>query len=177
MLTITPIGPAVGATIEGVEFDGDTVGDAAEIRAAWIEHGVVFFPQLHPTPDQQMALARALGVPESHGDFGDDTREYERVSGHRELIEVANRPVNRADFWHTDATFREEPPAGSILPRGKPVESATSALCITAKMVSPSSAWRASRAGRRIGAPSVRVRQPLDHSTVTGGDSWCLLLI
>ncbi|MEM7141322.1 MAG: TauD/TfdA family dioxygenase [Actinomycetota bacterium] len=117
MLTVTKIGSALGATIEGVTFDADVVNDAAAIRAAWIEHGVVFFPQLHPTPDQQMALARALGEPEAHGEFGDDTRndDYVRVGGHRELIEIANRPVNRADFWHTDATFREAPPAGSIL--------------------------------------------------------------
>ena len=117
MLTITPLSPAIGATIEGVTFDGATVNDAEAIRAAWIEHGVVFLPQLHPTPDQQMALARALGEPEAHGEDGDDTRNdlYVRVGGHRELIEIANRPVNRADYWHTDATFREMPPAGSIL--------------------------------------------------------------
>jgi taurine dioxygenase len=115
MLTITPVGSALGATVEGVEFDGDSVVEAEAIRRAWVEYGVVFFPELHPTPDQHMALARALGTPESHGDFGDDTRDYERVGGHREIIEIANRPVNRADFWHTDATFREEPPAGSIL--------------------------------------------------------------
>ena len=115
MITVTPIGSALGATVEGVEFDGPIVCEAAAIRAAWVDHGVIFFPQLHPTPDQQMALARALGEPEAHGDDGDDSREYERVGGHREIIEIANRPVNRADFWHTDATFREEPPAGSIL--------------------------------------------------------------
>jgi len=115
MLTIKRIGSALGATIEGVTFDADGVRDAADIKAAWVEHGVVFFPGLNPTPDQQMALAHALGVPEAHGDGGADTREYERVGGHRELIVLDSQPKNRADLWHTDATFRETPPAGSIL--------------------------------------------------------------
>lgn len=115
MLTITRIGSTLGATVEGIEFSGDQVANAADIKAAWAQHGVIFFPGLDPTPDQQMALARALGSPEAHGDTDDDTREYERVGGHRELIVLDADPKNRADFWHTDATFRTAPPAGSVL--------------------------------------------------------------
>ena len=112
-ITVTRIGRALGATVEGVRFDGDDVVDADQVRTAWLEHQVVLFPRLDPTPEEHLALARALGTPEVHGDSDDDSRTYDHAGGHAEISVFQGD--GRADFWHTDATFRPEPPAGSLL--------------------------------------------------------------
>jgi alpha-ketoglutarate-dependent taurine dioxygenase len=62
--------------VEGVRFDGDNVVDADQVRTAWLEHQVVLFPGLDPTPEEHLALAQALGTPEVHGDSDDDSRTY-----------------------------------------------------------------------------------------------------
>jgi len=112
-ITVTRIGRALGATVEGVRFDGDDVVDADQVRTAWLEHQVVLFPGLDPTPEEHLALARTLGTPEVHGDSDDDSRTYDHAGGHPEISVFQGD--GRADFWHTDATFRPEPPAGSLL--------------------------------------------------------------
>ena len=108
-ITVTRIARALGATVEGVRFDGDDVVDADQVRTAWLEHEVVLFPRLDPTPEEHLALARALGTPEVHGDSDDDSRTYDHAGGHAEISVFQGD--GRADFWHTDATFRPEPPS------------------------------------------------------------------
>tara|TARA_B100000686_G_C16774420_1_gene967423 strand:+ start:1384 stop:2268 length:885 start_codon:yes stop_codon:yes gene_type:complete len=112
-LQIELIGKALGATIEGVEFDESGVVEPDQVKNAWLEHQVVVFPELNPTPDQHLALAQALGTPEVHGNSKDDSRTYFTVEGYPEITVLQGD--DRADFWHTDATFRPEPPAGSLL--------------------------------------------------------------
>lgn len=108
-LEIRRVTPAIGAEITGVDLseplDDETV---AAIRAAWIEHLVVFFPEQPITPDQQLAFARR---------FGDVTEAHPvepELEGHPQILPI-DSAKDRTNFWHTDVTFMARPPTGSIL--------------------------------------------------------------
>ncbi len=121
-LEVTPLSPTIGAEIRGVDLrdlDGETV---AAIRAAWLEHKVVFFPGQHLTADEHVRFAAW---------FGETTEGHPVIPGMKanpEIFEidytlarkVATKPgkepppQNGID-WHTDVTYMEEPPMGSIL--------------------------------------------------------------
>nr|WP_246435148.1 TauD/TfdA family dioxygenase [Quisquiliibacterium transsilvanicum] len=106
------IAGALGAVIEGVDLRSP-LPDALvrEIRAAWLEHLVVFFRDQPLSPEQFMRFARAIGEPV----------EYPFVKGmpgFPEIIEVVKLPHERVNFggiWHTDTAYLEVPPMASML--------------------------------------------------------------
>lgn len=111
-LTITPLTPAIGATIAGVNLAGDLPDETVSaIRAALLEHLVVFFRDQSLTPDRLVAFARRFG----------EIGYYpfvEGMAGHPEVVEVVKKEdetVNFGGLWHTDTSYLEKPPMGSVL--------------------------------------------------------------
>lgn len=113
-LTVDPVSGALGAEVGGVDLTAAATLDEATIgaiRAAWLEHHVLFFRDQDLTPEQLIAFGRR---------FGDlDTHPFvEGMDTHPEVIEIVTEPDDRFNFgggWHTDVTFLEEPDLGSIL--------------------------------------------------------------
>ena len=110
-LKVKRIAGALGAEIGGVdlrELDDDTV---AAIRAAWLEHLVVFFREQPLAPAQYMAFAQRIGRP----------IEYpfvKGIPGFPEIIEVKKLEHERVNFggvWHSDTAYLEVPPMASML--------------------------------------------------------------
>ena len=111
-LEIRRIAGALGAEITGVhlnrELDPATV---AEIREAFLAHQVIFFRDQALTPAQFMAFAQRMGRP----------IEYpfvKGIDGFPEVIEVKKLEHERTNFggiWHSDTSYLEEPPMGSML--------------------------------------------------------------
>lgn len=111
-MEIQPIAGALGAEIRGVDLsaplDEQTVG---AIRRALLDHLVVFFRGQDLTPSMFRAFAGRFGVPV----------EYPFVRGlpgFPEIIEVLKREEERSNFggiWHSDTSYLEEPPMGSLL--------------------------------------------------------------
>ena len=62
-ITVTPIAGALGAEIGGVDLADLDDEIVAEIRAAWLEHLVVFFRDQTLDSDQFLAFARRIGEP------------------------------------------------------------------------------------------------------------------
>ncbi len=109
-IRVAPIAGAIGAEIGGVdlrELDDDLI---AEIRRAWLDHKVLFFRDQELTQEQHVAYGRAFGELEVHPFTEND-------HGHPEIIVLESTPERfvAAEYWHTDVTFRECPPLGSIL--------------------------------------------------------------
>lgn len=83
----------------------------SEIRGALLAHLVLFFRDQDLTPGTLLAAARQFGTP----------IEYPFVSGlegYPEVIEVAkleNERVNFGGVWHSDTTYLESPPMGTLL--------------------------------------------------------------
>ncbi len=112
-LTITPSGKALGATVTGVDLsqplDEDTI---AAIRAAWLEHLVLAFP------DQPMDHDDLERFTAYFGPFGDDPF-IKPLPDRPHIIEVRREAHETASVfaaaWHSDWSFQEHPPAGTIL--------------------------------------------------------------
>jgi taurine dioxygenase len=112
MLRIRRIAGALGAEISGIDLRvGLTLKAAEEIRAALLEHLVVFFRDQSLDAGQFIAFAQALGTPV----------EYPFVAGlpgFPHIIEVKKLEHERVNFggiWHTDTAYLENPPMGSML--------------------------------------------------------------
>ncbi len=112
-ITVTPLTPAVGAAVGGIDIAAG-VDDAAlrDVHAALMAHGAVFFRDQDITPVQQRDFAARFGrlrtakrsaflveegVPEMHV-----------------LINDRKRPPN-VNHYHSDGIFRAEPEFASIL--------------------------------------------------------------
>lgn len=112
-MKVTPSGQACGAAITGVDLTvplSDVT--VSEIRAAWLEHHVLAFP------DQAMSDDDLERFTLYFGPFGEDPfiapipgREH-IIAVKREADETA--PVF-AESWHTDWSFQATPPAGTCL--------------------------------------------------------------
>lgn len=113
-LTVTPTRGAFGAVVEGLDVDDLEAAQADRLRGAWLDHQVLFFPGLHASPDQHLQVAKVFGDVEVHGDPAEDHRRTWYVDGHDE-IQIIDSKRNPANFWHTDATFRAEPPKAAVL--------------------------------------------------------------
>lgn len=112
MLEIKRIAGALGAEIHGIDLatlPSDVI--VAEIRAALLEHLVIFFRDQHLSVAQFLAFARALGKP----------IDYPLIKGlpdYPDVIEVTKLEHEKANFggiWHSDTTYLERPPMGSML--------------------------------------------------------------
>ncbi len=123
-LDIRPLSGNIGAEIRGVDLkqplDPDTY---AQVRAAWLQYKVVFFPGQHLSPDEHRAFTAQFGeltpahpvIPGIEGypevfeiDYG---RARELYASYGDLTRKRSSAVG----WHTDVTFVQRPPAGSVL--------------------------------------------------------------
>ena len=111
-ITVTKVAGALGAEIGGVDLSA-ALDDAtiAAIRAAFVEHQVIFFRDQTLTPDQQLAFGRRFGPLNIHPYVAG-------MDGYPEVMEVVKEPGDRINFgggWHSDMSFLEVPAIGSIL--------------------------------------------------------------
>lgn len=111
-IAVKKTGTHLGAEITGVDLS-QPLHDAAlqAIRAAHLEHQVIAFPEQNLTGDQLRAFGRNFGELTVHP-FSTSLAETP------DLIVYDNTPQNpplATDVWHSDETFRAEPPLGTIL--------------------------------------------------------------
>ncbi|MEU2437396.1 TauD/TfdA dioxygenase family protein [Streptomyces rubradiris] len=108
-VTVQKIGGRLGAVLTGVRLGGDLPAETvAEIRAALLEHKVVFFRgQDHLDEEQHEAFGRLLGTPVAHPTVPSADGRYS--------FPVDSDHGGRANQWHSDVTFVPAYPAFSIL--------------------------------------------------------------
>ena len=112
-LKIRRIAGSLGAEIEGVALDQPLDDEIiAEIRAALLEHLVIFFRDQQITPQQQIEFARRMGPLETH-DFVRGMPEHPEII--RVVREADEQGLNFGGGWHSDVTHQPCPALGSVL--------------------------------------------------------------
>ncbi len=114
-MTVTPSGQACGAQVSGVdlarELDEELIAD---IRDAWIEHGVIAFPNQFIDDDELERFTTYFG------NFGEDPF-VQPIPGRKHIIEIQRKADETssifAEAWHSDWSFQSTPPTGTCLYR------------------------------------------------------------
>jgi len=110
-IEVKPIAGALGAEISGVDLKDLDAETFAAIKAAWLEHLVVFFRDQTLTPDEQIAFARRFGAIHDHPFM-------EGMDDHPEILEIIKEEGDTKAFgetWHTDQMFNPKPAMATIL--------------------------------------------------------------
>jgi len=112
-IEVSPKPHAFGAEIRGADLKtGPGVDVMAEIRAAWLSHQVVSFP------DQELSMAELEAFTEKVGPHG-FTDFIKPVDDHPYVLELRREPDEKATHfgqaWHSDCSYQREPPSASIL--------------------------------------------------------------
>ncbi len=109
--TITPVGGAIGAQVDGLDLTRPLDPTAASlVRDALHEHSVLFFREQDLTEEEQIAFAAQFGTVGPYA--------FTRMLGEDRLTSIiedtADSPPD-ADGWHTDVSWVAEPPAYAVL--------------------------------------------------------------
>jgi taurine dioxygenase len=112
-LEITRQQASCGAAIRGIDLRNElTLHQVSEIRAAWLEHQVVAFP------DQPMEITDIERFATYMGPNGEDPY-IEAIEGHPRVVQVKREPDEKApifaETWHSDWSFLNRPPAATVL--------------------------------------------------------------
>ena len=108
-LEIEPLAPALGARLHGIDVNHLDDDALAAVHRALLDHEVIVLRAPELTTDQQLALAHRFGDTEVHAFFPNLGPGYERVSV------LDSDAGTKASMWHTDETFLDEPPMGTVL--------------------------------------------------------------
>lgn len=111
MIDVSPVAGALGAEISGIDLTRSIPDeDFASLRQVWLDYEVVFFRDQPIAPEAHAALADRFGSPQRH-------EAYPHVDGFPQITILENDEANppTIEKWHTDMTFRKNPPLGSIL--------------------------------------------------------------
>jgi taurine dioxygenase len=112
MMQVRKAAGALGAFVDGVALAeaGRSESLFAEVKAALLEHQVLFFRAQRMSPVEYQRFARRFGEVEGHPAYNvvpdaPDVQILESTPAHPSKIEL----------WHTDMTFRPAPPAITLL--------------------------------------------------------------
>ena len=110
----SPVTESIGARVDGVALGPDLSGDTiTAIRSLLLDRVVLVFPAQDLTPDDQIAFTERFGAVEPHPLA---VRPGTDPSGR--CIVLENRPGCRGarnDYWHSDISCAETPPAFTVL--------------------------------------------------------------
>jgi len=114
-IEIARVAGALGAEVTGIDLskplDDETVG---LLRAAWLEHQVLFYP------DQKLSDADLERFTRYFGPFGKEPFVDGISTDHPNVLAVIKeadeaRKANFGGNWHSDWSFQHTPPAGTFL--------------------------------------------------------------
>jgi taurine dioxygenase len=100
-----------GAEVLGLDLRVLAEDDMRTLRAAYAEHGVIFFRDQNLSEDEHIAFARRWGEI-------DVNKFFPHIDGYREIAAVRKEKEQKTNIgggWHTDHSYDAIPAMGSIL--------------------------------------------------------------
>lgn len=112
-LQIRPTGSICGAVATGIDLSKDLSADlVAEIRSHWVENKLLVFPDQHLSDHDLERVTRCFG------EFGEDPF-FGHIDGHENIAAIQRNADERtpifAETFHSDWSFLDVPPAGTVL--------------------------------------------------------------
>jgi len=112
-LSVTAQPAPCGAIVRGLDLSRGLAPDTIRrIRAAWLAHQVLVFP------DQALSLDDLERFALTIGPFGEDPY-FEPVAGHPHIAQIRREADETstlfAEAWHSDWSFLAQPPAATVL--------------------------------------------------------------
>ncbi|MEZ5232876.1 MAG: TauD/TfdA family dioxygenase [Acidimicrobiales bacterium] len=108
-ITITPLaGKTFGATVTGVDLRNLTDEDFATIKAAFLERGMLVFPQQHLDEEASAAFGRRWGDLEFGGQALANQKKH-RDGTYGEIYDIDSQLMRTNvgnEAWHTDSTYK-----------------------------------------------------------------------
>ena len=111
-LTIEPYRPRIGALVSGVDL-AQPVAEATrrELQQALLQHGVLFFRDQRLEPTRFLEVARLFGEPYKQNEYNHGHPDVPAI----EVLENSAARQQKADIWHADVTWQENPPKATAL--------------------------------------------------------------
>lgn len=111
-MKVRRIAGALGAEISGVDLrQALSKAQAQDIRKVFLEHEVIFLRNQPLSAQQFMDFANAMGEPVEYP-FVKGLEDFPHII---EVKKLEHEKVNFGGVWHSDTTYLETPPMGSML--------------------------------------------------------------
>lgn len=110
-LSLERVAGGCGAEISGVDLRTLDQATADQIRKIFLDNGVIFFRDQNLTPQEFLDFSTKFGKPVEYP-------FVKGLDGYPEVIQILKKEDEKVNFggvWHSDTTYLEEPPMGSIL--------------------------------------------------------------
>ncbi|MFC3625342.1 taurine dioxygenase [Vogesella amnigena] len=110
-LSFTRLSPAIGAVVEGINLSQPLDTDLRDtLSSALLQHQVLFFRNQDISPLQQRDFAAWFGDLHIHP-------LYPKIADIPQImvLDTAQNDLRDNAIWHTDVTFIDTPPLGSVL--------------------------------------------------------------
>lgn len=110
-LTITPLSPALGAQISGIDLTREISREERDaVEQALLQHQVLFFREQPLNPQQQADFAARFGDLHIHPIYPNVPQTPQVL-----VLDTAVTDVRDNAIWHTDVTFLPTPAMGAVL--------------------------------------------------------------
>ncbi len=115
--TFTPLSPAIGMEVHGIDMSRPAPPDTiARLNEVLSHNSILLFRDQDLTPERHIAFSRYFGELEPH------VADQYNMPGHPEIFIVSNVVENGREIgarggarhWHSDYSYRERPSLGSL---------------------------------------------------------------
>ena len=110
-LSVSPLSPALGAEISGVDLTCLDDAGFAEILQAFWDHQVLFFRDQDLSPSALLGFAGRFG-PLADYPFAASLDDFSKIT---EIIKEPHQTSAFGGMWHSDTTYLAEPPMATLL--------------------------------------------------------------
>ena len=110
-MKIVPFSPGCGAVVSDLQLSRMTDIELNQLRAAFAEHGLLFFRDQDFPPHEHLRFANRFGEIV-------DNKFFKTTAEHPQIAEVRKEKTQQTNIgggWHTDHSYDDIPAMGSIL--------------------------------------------------------------
>ena len=111
MIQVEPYSGALGGVVSGVDLCAPLPDQTfVALQQALLDYEVLFFRDQNLSPESHARFANLFGKPQLHEAY-DHVADFPQLT----ILENDRQRPSKIEKWHTDMTFRSNPPIGSIL--------------------------------------------------------------